>query len=96
MLNYIKALNAVGKPSLKISNEYLNSNPAITENQKLSFILEAAVDADSKLFEQVITNKSKIVSITGLKTFEEKCLSACQVAAKRQLNTKWSHYWKKR
>lgn len=85
MLNYIKALNAVGKPSLKISNEYLNSNPAITENQKLSFILEAAVDADSKLFEQVITNKSKIVSITGLKTFEEKCLSACQVAAKKAI-----------
>ena len=83
MLNYIKALNAVGKPSLKISNEYLNSNPAITENQRLSFILEAAVDADSKLFEQVISNKSKIASLTGQKTFEEKCLAACQIAANK-------------
>ncbi|HRO73910.1 MAG TPA: thioredoxin domain-containing protein, partial [Saprospiraceae bacterium] len=38
--NYVKALNASGKPSLKISNDYLNSNPKITEDQKLKFILE--------------------------------------------------------
>jgi thiol-disulfide isomerase/thioredoxin len=85
MLNYIKALNAAGKQSLKISNEYLNSNPAITENQKLTFILEAAVDADSKLFEQVMINKSKMVSLLSQKTYEEKCLAACQVAVNKAI-----------
>jgi thioredoxin-related protein len=85
MLNYIKALNAAGKPSLKISNEYLNSNPAITENQKLTFILEAAVDADSKLFEQVMINKSKMVSLLSQKTYEEKCLAACQVSVTKAI-----------
>lgn len=85
MLNYIKALNAAGKPSLKISNEYLNSNPAITENQKLTFILEAAVDADSKLFEQVMINKSKMVSLLSQKTYEEKCLAACQTAVNKAI-----------
>ncbi len=85
MLNYIKALNAAGKQSLKISNEYLNSNPAITENQKLTFILEAAVDADSKLFKQVMINKSKMVSLLGQKTYEEKCLAACQVTVNKAI-----------
>lgn len=76
--NYVKALNAAGKPSLKISNDYLNSNPSITENQKLTFLLEAAVDADSKLFDQVISQKDKIIGSVGKEIYEKKCESACQ------------------
>jgi thioredoxin-related protein len=59
VLNYVKALNQAGKPSLKISNDYLLSNPNITEEEKLLFIFEAAVDADSKLFDKFFTGKSK-------------------------------------
>jgi hypothetical protein len=59
MYNYVKALNAAGKPSLKISNDFLANNPQLTDIQRLKFILEAAVDADSKLFDQVIENKSQ-------------------------------------
>jgi thiol-disulfide isomerase/thioredoxin len=76
--SYVKALNAASKPSLKISNDYLLSNPDITENQKLLFIFEAATEADSKLFDQVISNKSKIIALAGKKTFDDKCKSACQ------------------
>lgn len=75
--NYVKALNASGKPSLKISNDYLNSNPAITEDQKLKFILEAATEADTKLFDQVIASGKKISSIVGKEEYEEKCKAAC-------------------
>ena len=85
MLQYVKALNAAGKPSLKISNDYLNSNPVISEDQKLSFILEAAVDADSKLFDQVILNKTQLMAMVGQKSFEEKCLQACQNAVNKAI-----------
>lgn len=85
MLQYIKALNSAGKPSLKISNDYLNSNPEISEDQKLSFILEAAVDADSKLFDQVILNKTQLITMVGQKSFEEKCLQACQNAVNKAI-----------
>lgn len=78
MLSYIKALNAAGKPSLKISNDYLNSNPSITESQKMAFIMEAAVDADSRLFDQVIANKDKMANLVGKEEFEKKCEAACQ------------------
>lgn len=83
--NYVKALNAAGKPSLKISNEYLNSNPAITENQKVALIFEAATDADSKLFEFVLANKSKIVAIAGEKAYQDKCKSACQASVNKAI-----------
>lgn len=78
VFNYVKALNAAGKPSLKISNDYLNSNPSISENQKLAFLLEAAVDSDSKLFDQVAGQKDKIISLVGKEEYEKKCEAACQ------------------
>jgi thioredoxin-related protein len=85
MYNYVKALNAAGKPSLKISNEYLSSNPEMTEDQKFRFILEAAVDADSKLFDQVEANRTKIESIVGKEVFIEKCKSACYATVKKAI-----------
>jgi len=83
--NYVKALNAASKPSLKISNDYLNSNPAITEDQRLKFVLEAAVDSDSKLFDQVISNKSKLIKLEGKDVFETKCKAACQVSIQKAI-----------
>lgn len=77
VLNYVKALNNAGKPSLKISNDYLNSQPAITEDQKWNFIFEAVVDADSKLFEQMIANKEKVVALVGEDVVEKKVSKAC-------------------
>lgn len=83
--NYVKALNGASKPSLKISNDYLNSNPKITEAQRLKFILEAAMDSDSKLFDQVIENKSKLIKQEGKEIYETKCKAACQVSIQRAI-----------
>ncbi len=75
--NYVKALNAAGKPSLKVSNDYLNADPKITEDQRLQFILEAAIEADTKLFDQVMASEKKIRRLVGDEAFDEKCKSAC-------------------
>lgn len=86
MLGYVKALNAAGKPSLKISNEYLQSNPDISENKKLIFIFEAATEADSKLFDQLLEQKSKVIDLVGKKEFEEKSKAACKVSAQKAVD----------
>ncbi len=75
---YVKALNNVGKPTLKISNDYLDTNPEITIEQKLAFIFEAAVEADSKLFDDVILQKAKIIEIVGEEVFAAKVHGACK------------------
>ncbi len=78
VFNYIKALNDVDKPSLKISNEFLNSSPEITNEQRLKFILEAGTEADSKIFEEVIAKKDEIIKLVGKDTYMEKAQKACQ------------------
>ncbi len=83
--NYVKALNMASKPTLKISNDYLNSDPTITEDQRLKFVLEAAVDSDSRLFDQVISNKSKLIKLEGKDIFETKCKAACQVSIQKAI-----------
>lgn len=78
VFNYVKALNASGKPSLKISNDYLSSDPKITEDQRLKFVLEAAIEADTKLFDQVLAAQKKLISLVGKDVYEEKCKAACR------------------
>jgi len=63
VLNYVKALNKVGKPSLAISNEYLRSKPNITKAQMAAFLFEAATDADSRIFDLMLDHRSELKSI---------------------------------
>jgi thiol-disulfide isomerase/thioredoxin len=77
VLSYVKALNNAGKPSLKISNDYLNSNPAISEEQKLQFVFEAVVDADSRLFETMVSQSDKIIPLVGKDTYLKKIKKTC-------------------
>lgn len=86
VFKYVKALNQAGKPSLKISNEYLNSNPEITEDQKLSFIFEATVDADSRIFDKFLEDKSKIIKLTDEKSYSSKAMKACDVAIQKAID----------
>jgi len=85
MLNYVKALNASEKPSLKISNDYLASNPQISEKERLVFILEAAIEADSKLFDDVISNKDKLINWVGREYYEQKSKEACTALIKKAI-----------
>lgn len=74
---YIKALNAASKPSIKIANDYLNSQPQITEDQKRAFIFEAAIEADSRIFSLFIDNIDKLKKELGEQVVVDKALKAC-------------------
>ena len=77
MLNYVKELNKVGKPSLKVSNEYLNSKPDISQNQKAEFLMAAVLESDSKLYEQLLDLKDYAIAVSSEQSFENKVSSAC-------------------
>ena len=76
--NYVKALNDVGKPSLKIANDFLNSEPNITEEQRLKFLFVASVEADSRIFEQMVAEKEAIIEIVGIEAYQSKVEGACK------------------
>lgn len=74
--NYVKALNKAGKPSLKIANEYIQSQKDLTTEQNLRFILEATTEADSRIFGLLIKNRAKIEAITSKEVVNNKIEAA--------------------
>lgn len=83
VFNYVKALNKAGKPSMKIANDYLNSQEDLTTPQNLKFILEAVTEADSRIFDLLIQHRGKIESITSAQSVEKKIHTACKATAQK-------------
>lgn len=63
LFDYVRSLNRVGKPSLKITNEYLNTQKDLTTPFNLRFILEGAVEADSRVFDLLLKHRDAIVQL---------------------------------
>ena len=76
--NYVKALNKAGKPTLKIVNEYISKQKDLSTPGNLKIIYEGSTEADSKVFEMLLANKSKIIEIVGEKAVYDKIEKACQ------------------
>lgn len=82
---YVSELNKMGKPSLKISNDYLKSNPEISEFQKYDFLLSAVVDADSRLYEMLLDGVKVLEKEYGYDLVNEKIKSACLKTVKKAI-----------
>lgn len=78
---YVKALNQAGKPSLKYANTYLRTQKDLSSNFNLRFILEAASEADSGVFDKMIANKSGIIKLVGQKAFDVQIAKATRKTA---------------
>ncbi len=72
---YVKALNKAGKPSLKISNEYLKTQEDLTTDFNTKFIFEATTVADSRIFNMMIDQKKKIIKMYGQEKFDDKIIA---------------------
>lgn len=83
MMSYVSELNKVGKPSLKISNDYINSNPEITASQKAEFLLTAVTESDSRLFDLLLSMKSDAIAATSSETFTHSVESAIMTTVKK-------------
>ncbi len=85
ILGYIKALNQVGKPSLRIANEYLSTQKDLSKTENLEIILEAATEADSRIFDFLIQNKKAIIQLKTEELYESKVTMACKKTVKKAL-----------
>ncbi len=75
--NYVKALNKSGKSSLSVSNEYLRTQTDLTTEFNKRFILEAAVEADSRIFDLLIKHQTEIGMQEGLDAVRNRIELAC-------------------
>ncbi len=78
LFDYVRTLNAAGKPSLKITNEYLNTQQDLTTEFNLKFILEGAVEADSRVFDLLLKNRDKVVAATSEEAVIARVEKACK------------------
>ena len=86
--NYVKALNKAGKPSLKIANEYVRSQKNLTTPENLKFLLEAASQADSRLFNLMIEHRKQIEAVTSKEAVQTRILDASRATADKAIEFK--------
>lgn len=88
MFDYVRALNASGKPSLKITNEYLNTQKDLTTEFNQKFILEGAVDADSRVFDLLMKYQKEITKMAGDLAVAVRIEKACRNTLKKAIDFK--------
>jgi thioredoxin-related protein len=88
LLDYVRALNRANKPSLKITNEYLNAQKDLTTPINLKFILEGAVEADSRVFDLLLKYRDKIAAQEGTETVKTRINLACKNTVKKAIEFK--------
>jgi thiol-disulfide isomerase/thioredoxin len=88
LLQYVSALNRAGKPSLKITNEYLNAQTDLTTPFNQKFILEGATEADSRVFDLLIKNRALIATTLGEQAVRAKIEKACSATVRKAVEFK--------
>jgi len=88
LLDYIRALNAAGKPSLKITNEYLATQTDFTTDLNLQFLYEGTVEADSRVFDLLVKNQSKTIALLGEEKVSARIEKACRNTVKKAIEFK--------
>ncbi|MEM9916494.1 MAG: thioredoxin family protein [Bacteroidota bacterium] len=75
---YVKSLNKASKSSLKVANEYLMTQKGQLDTEfNLKFILEAASEADSRIFNMMIERKDRIIAVTSKEKVSARIERAC-------------------
>lgn len=85
ILEYVKALNASNKNSLPVSNKYLITQKDLTTAFNLSFIYEANVACDSRIFSLFEKHKGKLIGMYGADKVTGNIEKACKNTAKKAL-----------
>lgn len=89
VLNYVKSLNKANKPSLKIANDFLNSNHAMSKDQMTEFLFEAVTEADSRIFDLCLDAKSSIVGKYGEDAFNEKLIKVARKTTEKAIENEY-------
>jgi thiol-disulfide isomerase/thioredoxin len=87
IMNYVRALNRSGKPSMKIVNEYLQKAD-MTNPTTLKIVYEGTTQADSKIFDLLIKNKMQITALYNEQQVKDKIEDACEKTLENALQFK--------
>ncbi|PHI21556.1 hypothetical protein CEQ90_01715 [Lewinellaceae bacterium SD302] len=73
MTRYVRALVRQGEPHLRIANEYVRDQKGkLSEPDNLRFLLVAATDADSRIFDKLIEHKAAVTKLISQDAFDKQ------------------------
>ncbi len=84
VFNYLKALGKSGKSTIKIANEFLKENE-LDKKQRTEILSVGATEADSKIFEEYISDADYAKSIVGADAFYASVDKACENTVKKAI-----------
>ncbi|MEQ8704089.1 MAG: thioredoxin family protein [Phaeodactylibacter sp.] len=85
LYRYVKALNNAGEPSLRVANEYFDTDPDLDAEVNLKFLFEAATEADSKLFNMMAERREAIAALMGETAVADQLRRACKATLEKAL-----------
>ncbi len=88
LFDYVRALNAAGKPSLKITNEYLNTQQNLNTEFNLRFILEGTTESDSRVYDLLVKYRKEMVALVGEEAVAARMEKACQRSVNKAIEFK--------
>lgn len=73
MTRYVRALVRQGEPHLKVANDYVRKpSGQISDPDNLRFLMVAATDADSRIFDKLLEHKAAIVDLLSQEAFDKQ------------------------
>lgn len=85
MYQYVKSLNKTGQSSLKIANDYLRSEPDLSDKDNLLFLLESMTEMDSRIFDLAMENRAAIEAASSKALVEQRIEMAAKATMKKAL-----------
>lgn len=73
------------QPHMKIANEYIKTQKDLTDQENLEFLFDFANEADSRIFDLAIKNKTQIIELKSQSEFEQKVRSACDATIEKAI-----------
>ncbi len=88
LYNYAYALMKSNKPSLKVANEYLQTQEDKTSDKNLKFIMDLATESDSRIFTMFMKNRAKIEAMRDGASVNDKIEAACKKTVDKAIEYK--------
>lgn len=82
---YVRSLIRNGEPHLRVANDYLREQTDLSTPENLEFIMLAATEADSRIFNLMTERKDAIISVNSADLYYSQVYAACQATAKKSI-----------
>lgn len=87
---YLLSLKKSNESTIKVANDFLRENPEINAEDRMKLTFAAASEADSKLFDEAIKNKKKLIKIHGKEEYEERMFQAVMNTVKKSIEYQYA------